>query len=492
MLSHWRRKLHLYISECMPQLEEWLLHPSRDLAISESLPDLNTTTAALLIATWANSFLYVAELIQARYYFRHFKHDDWKLKTLVSVAVLLDTVSTVGDYACVYLAIPGTLPTSIGYVKQHEPQPWNNCNIPAHPATHLHHRRDFCPGPELSSRPILVVYAGVCLLAHRVVPTVCRTQFGDAFTCGVIVAKFSAFKERQKIRIPGMIWLVAEAVVDLSIAAALLWELRKARPTLVDTRSVLDRLVVLTIRTGTATATLAVATVISYLLKEETSIVYTLGRVYVLSMLANLNVRRSGKSASMASGGVSSAGDLATLTIPSIYTGNVDSITRCSVLKADGNRDDGQPSAQETGYYTISTKERRFQEFKLSQSPPPAPPSIDHGLPPSMELPPVPTFTAHFMKYTLRNSHLDPVVRHCGRFNTIPFAAVIVTSTPLLNVESECISSRILVFTNPPCTPQAQPDSKCTQIFDLAIQPDRLNFNLPPSQAGASIYARGH
>jgi hypothetical protein len=54
-------------------------------------------------------------------------------------------------------AIPGTLPTSIGYVIQHEPHACNNCNIPAHPAIPLHYRRDFHPGPELSSRPILVV-----------------------------------------------------------------------------------------------------------------------------------------------------------------------------------------------------------------------------------------------------------------------------------------------------------------------------------------------
>ncbi|KAJ7786832.1 hypothetical protein B0H14DRAFT_3506300 [Mycena olivaceomarginata] len=33
----------------------------------------------------------------------HFKYDDWKLKTLVSVAILVDTVSVLGDYACVYL-----------------------------------------------------------------------------------------------------------------------------------------------------------------------------------------------------------------------------------------------------------------------------------------------------------------------------------------------------------------------------------------------------
>ncbi|KAJ6461545.1 hypothetical protein DFH09DRAFT_1229037 [Mycena vulgaris] len=244
--------------------------------MSESLPDLNSTTGVLLIATWANSFLYMAEIIQARYYFKHFKHDDWKRSRYLAdqhwpILLLIFTTAAISVLVQSFLVV----------------RYW---------------------WLRLSS------------LAHRVVTTVCRTQFGGAFACGVIVTKFPAFKEREKVRIPAMIWLVTEAVADLSIAAALLWELKKARPTLVHTRSVLDRLVALTIRTGTATATLAVATVIAFLLKEETTIptgiVYTLGRVYVLSMLANLNIRRSGRSASMASGGVSSAVDLAPLTSP--------------------------------------------------------------------------------------------------------------------------------------------------------------------------------
>ncbi|KAJ6527894.1 hypothetical protein DFH09DRAFT_1186385 [Mycena vulgaris] len=274
--------------------------------MSDSLPDLNTTTGALLIATWANSFLYMAELIQARYYFRHFKHDDWKLKTLVSVALLLDTVSTVGDYACVYLPIPlFSFTTAVTAI--------------------------------LVQSFLVVRYWGLTrnILVTLLIFFLSIVAFGGGFASGIIVAMFPAFKERKKVKIPGMIWLVTEAVADLSIAAALLWELRKARPTLAETRSVLDRLVVSTIRTGTATATLAVATVIAYLLKEETTIstgiAYTLGRVYVLSMLANLNIRWSGKSASMASGGASSAVGLATLTIPSIVTGNMDSTTRLTL-----------------------------------------------------------------------------------------------------------------------------------------------------------------
>ncbi|KAJ6478681.1 hypothetical protein DFH09DRAFT_1379159 [Mycena vulgaris] len=288
--------------------------------MSNSVPDLNTITGALLIATWANSFLYMAELIQARYYFRHFKHDDWKLKTLVSVVLLLDTVSTVADYASVYLYTI-THASDPGYLAD---QHWPILLF------------------VFTTGVIAVLVQGFLVVRYwwftrNILVTLLNcflsiVAFGGILAAGAIAAKFPAFNQREKIKIPAMIWLVTEAVADLSIAAALLWELRKARPTLVHTRSVLDRLVALTIQTGTATATLAVATLITYLLMEETTIptgiAYALGRAYVLSMLANLNVRRSGRSASTTSGGASSAMGLSTLTIPSSDTGNADSTTR--------------------------------------------------------------------------------------------------------------------------------------------------------------------
>ncbi|KAJ7820717.1 hypothetical protein B0H14DRAFT_2833382 [Mycena olivaceomarginata] len=238
--------------------------------MSHSLPDLDATTSLA-------QFLYMAELTQARYYFRHFKHDDWKLKTLVLLAFLVDTVSTVGDYACVYLYTITHASDPRYLADQHWP-------IPLHIFT--------TAVVAILVQTFLVVrywWFTRNILVALLNSFLCIVAFGGAVACGVIIAMFPAFTEREKVKIPASIWLVTEAVADLSIAAALLLELRKARPTLVDTRSVLDRLVALTIRTGTAMATLAVATVIAFLLKEETNIsvgiTYTLGRVYVLSMV---------------------------------------------------------------------------------------------------------------------------------------------------------------------------------------------------------------
>ncbi|KAJ7872683.1 hypothetical protein B0H14DRAFT_3563300 [Mycena olivaceomarginata] len=173
--------------------------------------------------------------------------------------------------------------------------------------------------------------------------------FGGSLACGMIIAIFPAFKEREKVKIPATIWLVTEAVADLGIAAALLWEFRKARRNLGrngekhmahnsgrNTKQCPGRLVAVTIQTGIATATLAVAALIAFLLEEESDIsvgiAYTLGRVYVLSMLANLNVRRSGKSASVAHRGVSSATGPGTLTFTSIGIDDFRSSCSCFCL----------------------------------------------------------------------------------------------------------------------------------------------------------------
>ncbi|KAJ6456745.1 hypothetical protein C8R45DRAFT_1110866 [Mycena sanguinolenta] len=278
-----------------------------------ALPALDTITGALVIGTWANSFLYMAELIQAWYYFSHFKYDDWKLKTLVSVGVLVDTVSVLGDYACVYLYTITHAGDPVYLADQHWP-------------ILLH----------IITTDVIAVIVQSFLIARywwftrNVVLTLLNSfliliALGGSFACTVTIAMFPAFKERRKVATPSAIWLVTEAVADISIAATLLVQLRKARPMLMETRSrALDRIVTLTIQSGTATATLAVAVLVALLLKEESNvsvgIAYMLGRVYVLSMLANLNVRGSGNSASVDSGDLSSAACPGTLTVPSFIT----------------------------------------------------------------------------------------------------------------------------------------------------------------------------
>ncbi|KAJ7807043.1 hypothetical protein B0H13DRAFT_2154417 [Mycena leptocephala] len=236
------------------------------------LPALDTVTGCLLIGTWASSLLYMFEIIQSLYYFRRFEQDDWKLKTLVIVALLVDTVSTIGDYICVYLY---TI-THAGDLQYLENTHWP---IPLY---------GFTTG-------VLAVLVQVFLVVRY-----WRLYFGSLFTCSLMLTLYPSFEDRSKFKIPAPLWLVTEVAVDAGIASALLWEFRKAREILTETRSILDRLTAVTIQSGAAAATLAGTALISYYIKPESNVyvgfLYPLGRVYVITLLSNLNIRKSGKS----------------------------------------------------------------------------------------------------------------------------------------------------------------------------------------------------
>ncbi|KAJ7884904.1 hypothetical protein B0H13DRAFT_2045389 [Mycena leptocephala] len=189
---------------------------------------------ALLVGTWANSVLYTVEVIQAAYYYRHFKHDNWMLKLLVSSAIAIDSVSMIANYASVYLFDPLYIFTTgvVAVLAQ----------------------------SFLAVRYWLLTKNKFITLTLFFFITVAA---GGAFASGAMVAIFPQYKDRGKVLIPATTWLVAEAVTDISIAFALLMEFRKVKSSFKETRSLLNRLVAQTIQTGTAGATIALAVLVA-------------------------------------------------------------------------------------------------------------------------------------------------------------------------------------------------------------------------------------
>ncbi|KAJ6494550.1 hypothetical protein C8R45DRAFT_988385 [Mycena sanguinolenta] len=255
-----------------------------------SLPALDTVTGCLLMGTWASSLLYTFEIKQSLYYFHHFRKDDWKLKTLVAVVLFVDTLSAAGDCICVYLY---TI-THAGDLEYLEDIHWP---IPLY---------GFTTG-------VLAVLVQVFLLVRywRFTQNKLITlslsfaiiiSFGSVFTCSLMLTLYTSFADRNKFKIPAGLWLVTEVAVDAGIASVLLWEFRKAREALIRTQSALDRLITVTIQSGAAAATLAGTALISYYIKPESNLyvgfLYPLGRVYVITLLSNLNIRKSVRSSS--------------------------------------------------------------------------------------------------------------------------------------------------------------------------------------------------
>ncbi|KAF8202696.1 hypothetical protein K438DRAFT_1965184 [Mycena galopus ATCC 62051] len=227
----------------------------------------NIVLGALLVGTWANSALYTVEIIQL----------------LVTSVIASDSVSMIANYASVYLY---TI-THWGDLAYLENQYW---------ASHFGLMVAASAQSFLAVRYWLLTRNKFITLTLFLFITVAT---GGAFACGVTIAIFPQYTNRRKATIPATTWLITEAVTDILIASALLWEFKKAKSTFKETRSLLQRLVAQTIQTGSAGATMALAVLIAFLANKEsnvpTGIAYGISRVYCITMLSNLNSRKTGK-----------------------------------------------------------------------------------------------------------------------------------------------------------------------------------------------------
>ncbi|KAF7366288.1 hypothetical protein MSAN_00885000 [Mycena sanguinolenta] len=264
--------------------------------MSTTLPRLDVITGALLIGTWASSLLYMAELLQAVHYFRNFKKDSWKLKSYVAVTFTIDTISAVADYACVYLYTITHAGDFVYLTKQNSAMPVyvisTSCvSILVQSFFAFRYWR-------FTKNTTVAYFMSILILA----------SFGGAVSSALTIVLFPAFKDRNKVLIFGTVFLVTQVSADLIIAGALVRELKRAKSLFKGQRRVnnmLNRLVLHTIQTGTVTAVIAVLALVVFLIDDETNItvgiLYTSGRVYVLSMLINLNFRDS-KNSSISGG----------------------------------------------------------------------------------------------------------------------------------------------------------------------------------------------
>ncbi|KAJ6496405.1 hypothetical protein C8R45DRAFT_1211970 [Mycena sanguinolenta] len=258
--------------------------------MSTTTPRLDAIAGALLIATWTSSLLYMAEVLQALYYFRTFKNDNWKMKSYIAVTLAIDAISAVAGYACVYLYTITHAGDLVYLTKQNLPVPLYAISTTTVAVLVQSFLVYFYW--RFTRNTIVCCFLSILILV----------EFSGGLALGLTSALFPAFKDRSKLRIIAPIWIVTQASSDLIIAGALFLELMKAKSLFNGQRHVnnmLNRLVVSIIRTGTVTAVIVVLALITFLFDDKTNIpvgiVYTSGRVYVISMLTNLNIRPSGR-----------------------------------------------------------------------------------------------------------------------------------------------------------------------------------------------------
>ncbi|KAF9043520.1 hypothetical protein BDZ89DRAFT_1059431 [Hymenopellis radicata] len=239
---------------------------------------------SVLIGSWIASMLYMLIIRETISYYTSFgKSDALKTKIFVAWAVLVDTVSLCADYADVYL-----------YTVSH----WGDLPFiqsQAWPFT-LYLITTGITGLNVQSFLVKRCYAFTKSWLICVFLSLCvLISFGGSVALVIILTRFNAYNQRFMIKTPAIVWLTMTSVTDILIAAVLIWQLYHIKTSYKTARYMIQRLMRNAMQTGTTTSVIALSVLISYLCNNTSNVgvglCFIQGRVYILSLLYNLNVR---------------------------------------------------------------------------------------------------------------------------------------------------------------------------------------------------------
>ncbi|KAK0465928.1 uncharacterized protein EV420DRAFT_1636486 [Desarmillaria tabescens] len=296
---HWRTPT----GDCVIKLAVSFSPPARSLDMGQ----YDQSLGAILIGSWFNAMFYMLELWQGYIFFSTFRGDTVIIKSMVLISLLVDTLGTANNCACIYLYTV----THWGDMEYILVQNWA---VPAYV---------ILSGISACNVQLFLSYRFWTLARNLLVTIMLMTfsfaSLGGAIANGITVVQHSDYAERNFNIKTVTIWLVASAVADISIASALIFQLRSSKPVFKETKALIRRLTVMAVKTGTVTTVLAILcrelSTSSGLLCGELIGVrcdsnsvspyryatvtvgfgFCLGRVYALTMLYNLNTRVKGR-----------------------------------------------------------------------------------------------------------------------------------------------------------------------------------------------------
>ncbi|KAJ3837377.1 hypothetical protein F5878DRAFT_710841 [Lentinula raphanica] len=279
------------------------------------IPTVVEVYTPFVIGAFLNIFLYGIAVSQMYTYYRTSKRDDFWLKLLVFYLFVFDTFNSICDIGLVFESLllkfgdPGIVATS----------PWTL-------------RLDGI-STTLVSTPVQVYMAWrIRKITKMNIPAAIICVFALASLIGSIwltiaVSNTPQFAKFNSFRAAPSLWLISSAIADIMIAVCLVYGLSKNRSGRKDGRKTLgffrrwsptreqpgpavgfavndwhiDRIIRTTVATGTLTAVTALADVILFLSKPDTTIFFAwdlmLCKMYTTTLLLSLNARPSSRHA---------------------------------------------------------------------------------------------------------------------------------------------------------------------------------------------------
>ncbi|KAF7359734.1 hypothetical protein MVEN_00698000 [Mycena venus] len=235
------------------------------------LPPLDAITGPLLLGTWASIILYIAEL-----------------KAFVASAFIIDTLSLGGDCASIYLYTISHAGDLAYLAKGNFGTPllvFSTGIVAIHVQSFLIIRYW-----RFTHNTALSVFMGCLALA----------SLASNLETGFVVLFSPDLKDRTKVTVSSIVYIITEVAADVLIAASMIWELwrvqSRIRLTQRRIKNTLRRIIILSFQSGGTAAGITITGLIIFLAHDKTNIAAgilgTLRRVYILSMLLNLNIRK--------------------------------------------------------------------------------------------------------------------------------------------------------------------------------------------------------
>ncbi|KAH8825107.1 hypothetical protein DL96DRAFT_1712134 [Flagelloscypha sp. PMI_526] len=237
----------------------------------------------ILAGTWLNTILLTFEWTQAFDYFSLFKNDHKPFRIIVSLCLLFDFVGSI----CVYYMVYYICVMHWGEPESLAIQNW------AYP---LHHIlvglvqvivqnfliwRFYSLSKNVPITIILVAGALSCL--------------AGALMTSILIILNPTFEGRNKLLVACDVWFISAGIVDVAIAGAMIWKLSSYNA-IGNTRTLIHRIIRSAISTGSLTAAWALLVLVSFRVWTATNIPaffsLTIARVYTVSMLYSLNMRK--------------------------------------------------------------------------------------------------------------------------------------------------------------------------------------------------------
>ncbi|KAF5388658.1 hypothetical protein D9757_004759 [Collybiopsis confluens] len=249
--------------------------------------DFNDLLGTLMLGTWVCSMLYAIILKETWFYFNHFPRDAFLLKLIVAVVVFGDTVCLAATYATVYLYSVSHWGDLSYLTKQYWPI-----------FTFL-----------MTTGIITTLVQGFLIVRYF---TLSRNWFFLIFifmliglalaTCeatAVIFILWPDYAQRHRSKVTVITWLSSSAATDVGISLALIWQLRSIKTSFAQTESVIKRIIRQTIQTGSASSIIALCALVAFLNNDSSNVegmfAFILEKVYVITLLANVNIRKGGQ-----------------------------------------------------------------------------------------------------------------------------------------------------------------------------------------------------